>query len=117
MTLMEVVVASILLASGMSVLLYSFTFAGKTVYTARNQSSVLHFAREQVEARRRYNFRDPNLAVGTYNITTAQYQAKVVISTRTAKEKLLTAEVVWSNIFLKAVSTARYETVIADSIH
>ena len=116
-TLLEMVFASAILVAGLAILLTAFSFAGKAVYNSRNQVQALNFAREQLELRRRYVFRDSNLNVGTYAITSSLYKATVVISSIDTKQKNLTVNVAWTNYALRASVTTSYSTIIADAIH
>lgn len=114
---MEVVFATAILVGGLAIFMTAFSFAGKAVYNSRNQIQALNFAREQMEMRRRFTFRDTNLNVGVYTVTSALYRATVQVSSINSKEKSLAVSVVWTNYALKANSTTRYETIIVDAIH
>jgi prepilin-type N-terminal cleavage/methylation domain-containing protein len=116
-TLPEVVIAAAIMASGLAIFMSAFTFAAKCVYDARNQMMAMNFAREQVENRRRFPFRDANLNTGTYNYTSALYRATVVISTLRPEEKSVAVTVLWTNYALRAACTARYESIICNAVH
>ena len=116
-TLPEVVFAAVIMAGGLAIFMTAFSFAAKCIYDARNQMLALNYAREQVENRRVFTFRDPNLNAGTYNVTGSLYSATVVIASVRTNEKSVAVTVLWTNYALRAACTTPYETIIADAIH
>ena len=86
-TLPEVVFATVIMAGGLAIFMTAFSFAAKCIYDARNQMLALNYAREQVENRRVFTFRDPNLNPGTYTVTSALYNSTVVITSVRTNEK------------------------------
>ncbi len=116
-TLPEVVFAAVIMAAGLAIFATAFSFAAKCIYDARNQMMTLNFAREQIENRRRFHYRDPQLNNGTYTTSTPLYQATVVISNVRTNEKSVAVTVLWTNYALRTACTARYESIIADAVH
>ena len=116
-TMPEVVIAAVIQASGLAIFMTAFSFAAKCVFDARNQMMAMNYAREQVENRRVYLFRDPNLNIGTYNVTSSLYNATLTVSTVRTNEKSVAVAVIWTNYALRAACTARYETIICDAVH
>jgi len=79
-TLVESVVAVLILALGLGASALTFNMAMRSVATNRNQMSALHYAREQIEFLRTLNWSDPALSPGTYNISTPDYSGFYAVS-------------------------------------
>jgi prepilin-type N-terminal cleavage/methylation domain-containing protein len=119
-TLVESMMAVMILGIALGACVLSFSMAMKAVSTASNQMAALQYARDQLEVLRTNTFDD--LTVGTFAIATnvAAYgslSGSYTVSSVNPNTKDITVRVIYSNRIHGGVSTNTLTTSMVSTLH
>ncbi len=114
MTLVEVLIALVVIFIGIGGSLMSISFANKTAQSTTNQMLAVHNVREQLEVLRSYALNDPLLSAGSHSLTGGQ---SYVVSAVTTNTKSIAMNAVWTNMLTRALSTTTVTTIFVDALH
>ena len=115
-TLVESVMAVIILGFAMGACMLSFSFAMKAVSTSGNQMAALHYARDQVEVLRTNLFTDLTTALPT-NSVPANFTLWYSISSVDSATENITVNVSYLNRLRGGVSTNSLVTTMTSTLH
>jgi prepilin-type N-terminal cleavage/methylation domain-containing protein len=119
-TLVETVLAVMILSIALGACILSFSMAMRTVGTASNQMAALHYARDQLEVLRTNTFN--GLTVGTFSIPTnantyGNLYGSYTVSTVNTNTKDITMRVIYLNRIHRGVSTNILTTSMVSTLH
>ena len=116
-TLVETVIAVVILGLALGVAAMTFNMAMRTVATSRNRMNGMHFARQEVERLRTFAFDDQALAAGDHAINRGAYVGAYTVTTVNSDLKDITLGVDWYNSMSNGVSAAVLTTYLAKALH
>jgi prepilin-type N-terminal cleavage/methylation domain-containing protein len=121
-TLVESVLAVMILGIALGACVLSFSMAMKSVSTASNQMAALHYARHQLEALRTNSFSATALNAGTYTIPTnstiyGNLYGSYTVSNANSATKDITMRVIYPNRIRGGVSTNAVTTSMVSTLH
>jgi prepilin-type N-terminal cleavage/methylation domain-containing protein len=121
-TLVESVLAAMILGIALGACVLSFSMAMKSVSTASNQMAALHYGRDRLEALRTNSFSDTALNAGTYNIPTnsttyGNMYGNYTVSSVNSATKDITVRVIYPNRIRGGVSTNTLMTSMVSTLH
>ena len=123
-TLLESVMAVMILGIALGACVLSFSMAMKSVSTASNQMAALHYARYQLEALRTNGFNATALSAGNTNnnipTNTTIYgnlYGFYIVSNVNSATKDITMRVIYPNRIRGGVSTNTLATSIVSTLH
>ena len=119
-TLVESVIAVMILSIALGACILSFSMAMRTVGTASNQMAALHYARERLEVLRTNTF--SGLTVGTFSIPTnantyGNLYGSYTVSNVNTYTKDVTMRVIYLNRIHRGVSTNTLTTSVVSTLH
>ena len=115
MTLVEVLIAFVVLGVGFAGALTMVSMANKSAVAAANQAGAVHLVREDLETMRQYAINDPMMSIGLHTIATGRtYNVQLIGVTNV---KSIAMSCVWSNPVLKTVQTATVTTIFVSALH
>ena len=112
LTLVEVMVAMLILASALGSFLSVFMMNQKTIVYANNQLCAVNLARGRMETLLGYSYNDAMLSTGTHVVTSGSYNI-----TQTNSLKTITLTVNWTNPLPRKVVSYVLTTKISQAIH
>ena len=115
-TLVETVLAVMILSIALGACILSFSMAMRTVNTASNQMAALHYARDQLEGLRTNAFTDLSSTLRT-NSVPANFTISYAISTVDAYTKNITVNVTYLNRLRGGISTNTLTTSVVSTLH
>ena len=115
-TLVETVLAVMILSIALGACILSFSMAMRSVDTASNQMAALHYAREQLEGLRTNSFSDLSSSLKT-NSLPANFTISYTISTVDSTTKNITVNVTYLNRLRGGVSTNSLTTSMVSTLH
>ena len=116
-TLIEAMLAMMILSIALGACILSFSLAMRTVNTASNQMTALHVARDRLETLRTNSFTAGDLNAGTYSFTNGTYTGQYVISSVNTSTKDITVNVLYTNRLRHNFSTNTLNTTITSTLH
>lgn len=117
-TLVEAIVAIVILAVGLGGAALTFNMAMRSVSTNRTQMAAMHFARNQLEQLRVVNWSDAALAVGTHIVPNGEFPAVYTVTDAGTDLRDITLFVSWVNDMAQgAISVTPITTTFAKQLH
>jgi prepilin-type N-terminal cleavage/methylation domain-containing protein len=116
-TLVEVMVATMILGIALGACVLSFSMAMQIVDTTGKQMDTLHDARSQIEMLRTNHFTNVVFNAGTYAISNANYTGNYVVSNVNSWTKDITVNIAYQNRMTHRMSTNTLITSITTSLH
>ena len=109
--------AALVMGIALGACVLSFSLAMRTVNTASNQMTGLHYARNQVEMLRTNHFTNAVLNAGSYTISNANFTGSYLVTNIDIWTKNLTVNVAYRNRIRGANSTNTLATTLTTSLH
>jgi prepilin-type N-terminal cleavage/methylation domain-containing protein len=117
-TLVESVMAVIILGMALGACILSFSMAMQVVNTAGNQQGAMHVARGQMETLRTYSLTNAStLNAGTYAFTNGSFSGHYTISNVDTWTKNITVNVPYLNHIHGGSSTNTLTTLLTSTLH
>ena len=116
-TLAEAIVAVMVLGIALGACILSFSMAMRTVNTASNQMTTLHYARYEMEWLRTLNFTNTLLSAGSHAISNANFGGTYVVTNIDSWTKDVTVNVPYLNRIHRGYSTNILVTSLVVNLH
>ena len=116
-TLVESVIAVMVLSMALGACIISFSMAMRIVSTGNNQIAALHVARDQLEDIRTNSFTDTPLNAGTRAFTNGTYTGRYVITSVDSSTKTVAVDVFYINRIRHCYSTNTLTTAWTTTLH
>jgi type IV pilus assembly protein PilV len=119
LTLVEVVIAMMVVAVGIGGTIQVASMANKMTRSTANQMQAVHMARQQLETMRQNSFSDSALSLGSHSVTDGitYVVSRYATGSTATNSKVIVMNVPWTNAFLKTTVTASVTTVFVDAVH
>ncbi len=117
-TLVESVVAVMILGMALGACMLSFSMAMRTVGTASDQMAAMHFARDELESLRTNSFSAAALSAGgPYAFSNATFSGSYTVSNVDSATKNIAVSVAYINRIHRGFSTNTLTTSLVSSLH
>jgi len=116
-TLVESVMAVMILGIALGACVLSFSMAMRSVSTAGNQMAALHAARDEVEILRTNSFSSANLTNGTSRLFTNALVGSYSVTSVDSCTKNITVSVWYLNRIHRGYSTNTLTTSLSSTLH
>lgn len=116
-TLVEAMVAIVILAFGLGAAALTFNMAIRNVAANRTQMSVMHFARNELEFLRTRSFDHSDLNLGTHTVSGGAYPATYTVTSAGTELKNVAISVTWPNEMSQGNAVTVLTTTLAKPLH
>ena len=116
-TLVEAVLAAMIMGIALGACVLSFSMAMRTVSTAGNQMAVMHSCRNAVEALRTNHFSSVALQVGTNTFSNATFSCTYIVSNFNVNTKDVIVSMPYRNYIHGGFSTNTLSTSLTTTLH
>ena len=115
-TLVEAVIAIVVLAVGMGACALTFNMAMRSVSTNRSKMSAVHLARNEMEVLRTQGWDDPALTIGSHVITNDLYSGQYVVAGVNDDVRNVTLSIDWAHFMTNGNAAATLTTSLAKQL-
>lgn len=116
-TLVEAVLAILLLVTGLGASALTFNMAMRLVSTNSEGMEAMHAARDEVEQLCSLSFNDPRLRPGVYSLKHDEYTGSYEIQSVDDDTKRLTLSIDWESRMSDRAQDASLSTIISKAMH
>lgn len=115
-TLVEVVLATAMLAMGMGATTLTISMAIRMASANSNLMGAMHAGRQELEELTARGFHDPSIEVGTHYVTNGIFTASYQVTSAGPGRKTLRMDVPYLNPMTGQAASVRLETLLAESL-
>jgi len=116
-TLVETVIAILILALGLGAAAITFNLAMRSVATNRSQMTAMHYSRQELERLRALSFGDPALDAGQHTVTATNYSGSYFVTVVDPDLKNVTMRIDFVHSLTNGVSEAVLTTSLSKALH